>query len=200
MVKVLEAAGQNGDDEQVWDDSVRDVFVKIEIRGSKTRAVKKQTSVSKVVGGVVTWEEQLALEHYEGSGELRILLCQPKPKKQGEKASSIVLAACGIYMKDILEAVPIDKYFELFKPGEGADGGFIRISMNYLRPDQVRNPEKLLQGGSSTKKSGLIPKLILGAVVVAGGAFAFQLIQDAKNKKEDPEKKTESKGGLWKTK
>ena len=91
-------------------------------------------------------------EHYEGSGELRILLCQPKPKKQGEKASSIVLAACGIYMKDILEAVPIDKYFELFKPGEGADGGFIRISMNYLRPDQVRNPEKLLQGGSSTKK------------------------------------------------
>ena len=91
-------------------------------------------------------------EHYEGSGELRILLCQPKPKKHGEKASSAVLAACGIYMKDILEAVPIDKYFELFKPGEGADGGFIRISMNYLKPDQVRNPEKLLQGGSSTKK------------------------------------------------
>jgi hypothetical protein len=28
VVKVLEAAGQNGDDEQVWDDSVRDVFVK----------------------------------------------------------------------------------------------------------------------------------------------------------------------------
>ena len=41
-------------------------------------------------------------------------------------------------MKDILEAVPIDKYFELFKPGEGAEGGFIRVSMNYLYPDQVR--------------------------------------------------------------
>lgn len=113
--------------------------------------MQKQTSVSRVAGGVVTWEEQLALEHFEGSGELRILLCQPKPKQPGEKSSSVVLAACGIYMKDILDAVPIDKYFELFKPGEGADGGFIRISMNYLKPDQVRNPDSLL-GRKSTKK------------------------------------------------
>lgn len=28
MVKVLEAAGQNGDDEQVWDETVKNVFVK----------------------------------------------------------------------------------------------------------------------------------------------------------------------------
>lgn len=49
-------------------------------------------------------------------------------------------------MRDILDAVPIDKYFELFKPGEGSEGGFIRISMNYLLPDQVRNPEALLNG------------------------------------------------------
>lgn len=82
-------------------------------------------------------------EHLDGSGELRILLCRPKPA--GERGSSI-LAACGIYMRDILDAVPIDKYFELFKPGEGSEGGFIRISMNYLLPDQVRNPEALLNG------------------------------------------------------
>jgi hypothetical protein len=37
----------------------------------------------------------------------------------------------GIFVADILEAVPIDKYFELFKPGAGGDGGFIRIGMNY---------------------------------------------------------------------
>jgi len=54
-------------------------------------------------------------------------------------------------MRDILEAVPIDKYFELFKPGEGAEGGFIRISMNYLRPDQVRNPNGLLAGSKGKK-------------------------------------------------
>jgi hypothetical protein len=104
--------------------------------------------VAKVTDNVASWEEQLALEHLEGAGELRILLCKPKPA--GERGSSI-LAACGIYMRDILDAVPIDKYFELFKPGEGADGGFIRISMNYLRPDQVRNPTALLAGEKKKK-------------------------------------------------
>lgn len=35
-------------------------------------------------------------------------------------------------MNDILEAVPIDKYFELFKTkGDGGDGGYIRISMDF---------------------------------------------------------------------
>lgn len=37
----------------------------------------------------------------------------------------------GIYVDDILEAVPIDKYFELFKPKNGGDGGFIRVAMNF---------------------------------------------------------------------
>jgi hypothetical protein len=32
---------------------------------------------------------------------------------------------------DILEAVPIDKYFELFKPKNGGEGGFIRVAMNF---------------------------------------------------------------------
>ena len=87
-------------------------------------------------------------EHLDGAGELRILLCRPRPA--GERGSSIV-AACGIYMRDILDAVPIDKYFELFKPGEGQEGGFIRISMNYLRPDQVRNVDGLLAGDKKKK-------------------------------------------------
>ena len=34
-------------------------------------------------------------------------------------------------MEDILDAMPLDKYFELFKPGAGGDGGFIRVAMNY---------------------------------------------------------------------
>lgn len=194
VVKVLEAAGQNGDDDQVWDESVRDVFVKIEIRGQKNRPVKKQTSVSRVSGGTVSWDEQLALEHYGGSGELRILLCQPKPKKEGEKASSIVLAACGIYMKDILEAVPIDKYFELFKPQEGADGGFIRISMNYLKPDQYRaSNNDLLR--ENKKKGGIIPKLFMGALLIAGGAYAAKMIQESKDKGNNGDTK-QKKGAL----
>ena len=34
-------------------------------------------------------------------------------------------------MDDILDAVPIDKYFELFKPKNGGEGGFIRVAMNF---------------------------------------------------------------------
>jgi len=138
-------------------------------------------------------------EHFEGAGELRILLCQPKVKQPGEKPTSTVLAACGIYMKDILDAVPIDKYFELFKPGEGADGGFIRISMNYLKPDQVRNPGSLLQQ-SSPKKGGLVPKLVLGAVLVAGGVLVSRMAVESNKKKEKEEEKSDEKGGLWKKK
>jgi hypothetical protein len=47
---------------------------------------------------------------------LRIMLCRPK-ESNGERSSSSIVAACGIYMKDILEAAPVDKYFELYKPG-----------------------------------------------------------------------------------
>ena len=49
-------------------------------------------------------------------------------------------------------------------------------------------------------RSGFVSKLLLGAVVVAGGVFAFQFLEGAKKKEEDSEKKTESKGGLWKKK
>lgn len=188
-MKVLEAAGHNGEDRKVWDDTLKEAFVKIEIRGG-ARTVKKQTSTCKVSDNVVNWEEQLALEHLDGAGELRILLCRPKPA--GERGSSII-AACGIYMRDILDAVPIDKYFELFKPGEGLEGGFIRISMNYLRPDQVRNVNGLLQG--SKKKGSLLPKVLLTAAVVAGGAFAYKTYQEKNGKKEEEPKK---KGGWGK--
>ncbi|KAG2485856.1 hypothetical protein HYH03_015439 [Edaphochlamys debaryana] len=59
------------------------------------------------------------------------MLC--REKFQGNKKGTSVVAACGIYVNDILEAVPIDKYFELFKPNAGGEGGFIRIRMNFAR-------------------------------------------------------------------
>ncbi len=37
----------------------------------------------------------------------------------------------GIFLKDILDNVPIDKYFELFKPMAGGEGGFVRICLDY---------------------------------------------------------------------
>lgn len=44
---------------------------------------------------------------------------------------NVGVACAGIFIEDILNAVPIDKYFELFKPGAAGPGGFIRISMNF---------------------------------------------------------------------
>lgn len=38
----------------------------------------------------------------------------------------------GIFVKDFIDLVPIDKYFELFKPNAGGEGGFIRISLNFV--------------------------------------------------------------------
>jgi len=34
-------------------------------------------------------------------------------------------------VSDILDAVPIDKYFELFKPSAGGEGGFIRLGLDF---------------------------------------------------------------------
>lgn len=44
-----------------------------------------------------------------------------------------VCPVAGIFVNDILDAVPIDKYFELFKPGAGGEGGYIRISINFVK-------------------------------------------------------------------
>lgn len=83
------------------------------------------------------------------------MLC--REKFQGTKRGTSVIAACGessrlvqpstviwhhiteawlctgIFVNDIIEAVPIDKYFELFKPNAGGEGGYIRISMNFVK-------------------------------------------------------------------
>ena len=49
-----------------------------------------------------------------------------------------------------MDAVPIDKYFELFKPGAGGEGGFIRISMDFVKTLQDRVPKT----GDPTVSSG----------------------------------------------
>ena len=48
----------------------------------------------------------------DDSSELRLLLCK---KKDGVASQNTVLSAAGIYVKDIIKAAPIVKYFDLFK-------------------------------------------------------------------------------------
>ncbi len=52
----------------------------------------------------------------------------------------------GIFVNDIMDAVPIDKYFELFKPGQGGEGGFIRIGMDYVKSLKDRDGNKSAAG------------------------------------------------------
>lgn len=132
IINVVEASGKTQRDQFTWDTNsgAFDAFVKVEVRGGP-RNVKAQTSKAQLLGDTITWRQELRLELIEGSNELRLMLC--REKFQGNKKGTSVIAACGIFVNDILEAVPIDKYFELFKPNAGGEGGFVRISMNFVR-------------------------------------------------------------------
>lgn len=114
----------------------------------------------------------------------------------------VAAAAPAVLLQDILEAAPVDKYFELYKPGGcwvgaggrysagllggiacrlplhlvlagraligscflcwllpaspggGAAGGFIRVAISFLEPDQVRNGDVLGGGGGRKQKKG----------------------------------------------
>ncbi|GLC44094.1 hypothetical protein PLESTB_000929900 [Pleodorina starrii] len=131
-IVVEEATGRTQRDQFTWDTNAGafEAFVKVEIRGGP-RNIKAQTRKSPLIGDTITWREELRMELLDGSSELRLMLC--REKFQGNKRGTSVVAACGIYVNDILEAVPIDKYFELFKPNAGGEGGYIRIRMNFVR-------------------------------------------------------------------
>jgi hypothetical protein len=49
--------------------------------------------------------------------------------------SSAFLMCCapGIFVSDILDAVPLQKFFQLFRPAPGGEGGYILISMNFVK-------------------------------------------------------------------
>lgn len=59
-----------------------------------------------------------------------MLLC--REQTANGKRTVHVVTACGIFVQHILDAAPIDKYFEMFKPGSGSEGGFVRLKMRLL--------------------------------------------------------------------
>lgn len=134
VVNVEEATPKNKQGETMWDGEEFEAYVKVEIRGGSEKSKVATTPKLYKSGGNVTWDQELILEVLEGANELRLILC--RKSRPGSSASPVV-AACGIYMSDILDAVPIDKYFELFKPGLGGEGGQIRVGMTYS-PGPVR--------------------------------------------------------------
>lgn len=142
-ITVEEASGKSKDQEVLWEPSFTEGFVRVEVRGS-IKTVKATTLNQSVQNLSITWKEELRVEVTDESKELRIMLCKDKARaSSGSKRNTSILAACGIYVKDILESVPIDKYFELFKPGEDRDralGGFIRVRLRTVSSNPTRQP------------------------------------------------------------
>jgi hypothetical protein len=152
VVMVEEATGKNQRSEFVWDNSATlEAFVKVEIRGGP-KNIKDQTRKVGLQGDTITWHQQLVLEVLEGSNELRLMLC--REKFQGTKRGTSVIAACGIYVNDILDAAPIDKYFEMFKPNAGGEGGYVRICIKFTKDQAGLN--QLLGAGEALYGPGSV--------------------------------------------
>ncbi|KAG1672621.1 hypothetical protein FOA52_002101 [Chlamydomonas sp. UWO 241] len=131
-----------------------------------------------LIGDTITWREDLRLEVLEGANELRILLC--REKNTGTKKGTSVLAACGIFVNEIIDAVPIDKYFEMFKPNQGGEGGFIRIGLDFAGVGAVAaDPNAPVledapapAGVAEQKKRRVLLPVLLSLGVVGAGAAA----------------------------
>mmetsp|Transcript_29159 Transcript_29159/g.74399 ORF Transcript_29159/g.74399 Transcript_29159/m.74399 type:complete len:233 (-) Transcript_29159:390-1088(-) len=189
ILTVEEASGKTSRDQFTWDTNVGstfEAFVKVELRGG-SRNIKAQTRKAQLVGETVTWREELRMEVLEGSNELRLMLC--REKFQGTKRGTSVIAACGIFVSDILEAVPIDKYFELFKPNAGGEGGFIRICMNYVKDLSELTAKPAASEGASVATSTAATGTTSRALPDAPQGKAAAPAGDAKAQKGGKKKK-----------
>jgi hypothetical protein len=149
------------------------------------RNVKVATKKAPVAASGLLWNEDLTLEVLDNASELRIMLCRDKQVPLpggGTRRSTHVVAACGIYVADILDAVPIDKYFELFKPAAGGEGGFIRLALDFAKdPAQLPQRRDALGGrGGGGKKKGLggFLRPLLAVALLAGAGVAGYLALD----------------------
>lgn len=202
---IIEASGRDKDEMDVWEESFEG-YVKVELRGGE-RNIKMTTRRELAQGCTIFWNEPLVLEVLDNANELRVMLCKDKFTQLPDgttKRGSQVLAACGIYVSDILDAVPIDKYFELFKPGTGGEGGFIRLGVDYSSdeplPPNVSRPDGYTNGATRPiiivtnpkKRFGWVLPFVMVIAAAAGGAFASTLWHESKQKREA---KSSSSGG-----
>lgn len=81
-----------------------------------------------------------------------MLLC--REQNTNGKRTVHVVTACGIFVQHILDAAPIDKYFEMFKPGSGSEGGFVRLKMRLLSGPDAKKSKGTIQYGLLQYSSG----------------------------------------------
>lgn len=98
-----------------------------------------------------------------------------------------MIAACGVYVSELFEAVPLEKSFDLFRSGSQEDMGYVSLSFNYLRPGYVDAalpgaPEAAVQdaegaapqdASTEDKHHARLALRVVGAALAAGAAIAF---------------------------
>lgn len=182
VIRVKEAQGKNRAGEVVWDSNFIEGFIRAELRNTDGTKLVENSTTKKVIANSMSWEEELRLEVRDGSRELRLMLC--KDKKSGNRTGTTCVSACGIFIEDILQAVPINKFFELFKPRqtEHPEGGFIKVSIQFedhaIRPrargptpqTSLAAPAAAPPRAFATEVSGNLDKVLPTGNAEAGGA------------------------------
>mmetsp|Transcript_6108 Transcript_6108/g.8279 ORF Transcript_6108/g.8279 Transcript_6108/m.8279 type:complete len:255 (+) Transcript_6108:145-909(+) len=117
-----------------------EAYVKVEMRG-QDGLVKARTGMGKWQpdGVVMKFDETMRLPIPIGAEEIRLKLCKDKRKGQSEGSSNVISNA-GIYLRDLLRFVPIEKEFGLFRPADKTAGGTIKIFFDY-KPSTAALPE-----------------------------------------------------------
>jgi len=108
-----------------------DVYVKVEMRG-QVDLVKARTAIGKwQEDGTLRFDERLTLPIPPGAEEIRLKVC--KDKKRYPLQSGNAVCNAGIYLRDLLRFVPIEKEFGLFRPTDKTAGGTIKMFFD-LKP------------------------------------------------------------------
>ncbi|CAG9465539.1 unnamed protein product [Pedinophyceae sp. YPF-701] len=179
------------EDEQPDDKVPTSCFVKLELKSkSKDPAgdTKSRTRIVETSNGKAFLRETLPMEVREGAEELRVIVCRSVKAPDGTQKHSVI-AACGLYIKDVIAVAPIDKYFDLYKPHKGGPGGMIRVKMDFRAATNASDavgdtgPTMTPAEGVSTggkKKGGpvkMLMKLVLLGGVAAGAALGVQKLR-----------------------
>lgn len=81
------------------------------------------------VGGAIVWNETFEFEGVTGDEELCLHLCNRKKKG---KTSYKRIAACGLYLKDVLKArLPLRNRFQMFDPKKNQQAGELGLHLSW---------------------------------------------------------------------
>lgn len=93
------------------------------------RTKQARTSSYPSVGGAIVWNETFEFKVVTGKEELRFHVCNSKSKDRSYYSR---IAACGLYLKDILNArLPLRNRFQMFSIKKGLEVGNLGLYLSW---------------------------------------------------------------------